>query len=154
MPKAQRKKTRKSERKHGVLFFHVRFAGAYEAEKFSELLLIDGAGRADDEKKRKTYFGDRRTGRPSWPLSCRIDSGTLSGLHGSWRSAPTAQRPPRWSKAGAEQAATGENPVLVACRRADVIVGPGRHCHCGRAARRGHAENGGRRCGCQRRFGF
>ena len=27
-------------------------------------------------------------------------------------------------KGGAEQAATGENPVLVACRRADVIVGP------------------------------
>ena len=27
-------------------------------------------------------------------------------------------------KAGAETAATGENPVLVACRRADVILGP------------------------------
>ena len=27
-------------------------------------------------------------------------------------------------KAGAKQAATGENPVLVACRKADVIVGP------------------------------
>jgi len=27
-------------------------------------------------------------------------------------------------KAGAAQAATGENPVLVACRRADVILGP------------------------------
>ena len=27
-------------------------------------------------------------------------------------------------KAGAEHAATGENPVLVACRRADVIIGP------------------------------
>lgn len=27
-------------------------------------------------------------------------------------------------KAGAKQAATGENPVIVACRRADVIVGP------------------------------
>ncbi|MBR3641287.1 MAG: DUF3842 family protein [Oscillibacter sp.] len=27
-------------------------------------------------------------------------------------------------KAGADQAAAGENPVLVACRRADVIVGP------------------------------
>lgn len=27
-------------------------------------------------------------------------------------------------KAGAHQAATGENPVLVACRKADVIVGP------------------------------
>ena len=27
-------------------------------------------------------------------------------------------------KAGAKQAATGENPVLVACRRADVIIGP------------------------------
>ena len=27
-------------------------------------------------------------------------------------------------KAGATQAATGENPVLVACRRADVIIGP------------------------------
>lgn len=27
-------------------------------------------------------------------------------------------------KAGADQAATGENSVLVACRRADVIVGP------------------------------
>lgn len=27
-------------------------------------------------------------------------------------------------KAGARQAATGENPVLVACRRADVIIGP------------------------------
>ena len=27
-------------------------------------------------------------------------------------------------KAGANQAATGENPVSVACRRADVIIGP------------------------------
>lgn len=27
-------------------------------------------------------------------------------------------------KAGAAQAATGENPVAVACRRADVIIGP------------------------------
>ncbi len=27
-------------------------------------------------------------------------------------------------KAGADEAATGENPVLVACRKADVIVGP------------------------------
>lgn len=27
-------------------------------------------------------------------------------------------------KSGANQAATGENPVLVACRRADIIVGP------------------------------
>ena len=27
-------------------------------------------------------------------------------------------------KAGAAQAATGENPVIVACRKADVIVGP------------------------------
>lgn len=27
-------------------------------------------------------------------------------------------------KAGAEEGATGENPVLVACRTADVIVGP------------------------------
>ena len=27
-------------------------------------------------------------------------------------------------KAGAMQAATGENPVIVACRKADVIIGP------------------------------
>lgn len=27
-------------------------------------------------------------------------------------------------KAGAQQAATGENPVIVACRKADVIIGP------------------------------
>ena len=27
-------------------------------------------------------------------------------------------------KAGADQAATGENPVLVACRKADIIIGP------------------------------
>lgn len=27
-------------------------------------------------------------------------------------------------KAGAAQAATGENPVVVACRKADVIIGP------------------------------
>ena len=27
-------------------------------------------------------------------------------------------------KAGAKQAASGENPVMVACRRADVIIGP------------------------------
>lgn len=27
-------------------------------------------------------------------------------------------------KAGAKKAATGENPVIVACRRADVIIGP------------------------------
>ena len=27
-------------------------------------------------------------------------------------------------KAGAKRAATGENPVVLACRRADVIVGP------------------------------
>lgn len=27
-------------------------------------------------------------------------------------------------KAGAHQAATGENPVIVACRKADIIIGP------------------------------
>jgi hypothetical protein len=27
-------------------------------------------------------------------------------------------------KAGAKQAATGENPTVVACRRADIIIGP------------------------------
>ncbi|MEE1085834.1 MAG: DUF3842 family protein [Schaedlerella sp.] len=27
-------------------------------------------------------------------------------------------------KAGADQAATGENPVVVACRKADIIIGP------------------------------
>lgn len=27
-------------------------------------------------------------------------------------------------KAGAHQAATGENPVLVACKKADIIIGP------------------------------
>ena len=27
-------------------------------------------------------------------------------------------------KAGAKQAATGENPVLVACKKADIIIGP------------------------------
>lgn len=27
-------------------------------------------------------------------------------------------------KAGADQAATGENPAIVACRKADVIIGP------------------------------
>lgn len=27
-------------------------------------------------------------------------------------------------KSGAKQAATGENPVIVACRKADVIIGP------------------------------
>ena len=27
-------------------------------------------------------------------------------------------------KAGANQAATGENPVIVACRKADIIIGP------------------------------
>ena len=27
-------------------------------------------------------------------------------------------------KAGADQASTGENPVVVACRKADVIIGP------------------------------
>jgi len=27
-------------------------------------------------------------------------------------------------KAGASQAATGENPVVVACRKADIIIGP------------------------------
>ena len=27
-------------------------------------------------------------------------------------------------KAGASQAATGENPVIVACRKADVVIGP------------------------------
>ncbi len=27
-------------------------------------------------------------------------------------------------KAGAEESATGENPVVVACRKADIIVGP------------------------------
>lgn len=27
-------------------------------------------------------------------------------------------------KSGADQAATGENPVVVACRKADVIIGP------------------------------
>ena len=27
-------------------------------------------------------------------------------------------------KAGADEAATGENPVIVACRKADIIIGP------------------------------
>ncbi len=41
---AKEKRRVKVSENTGVLFFHVRFAGAYEAEKFSELLLIDGAG--------------------------------------------------------------------------------------------------------------
>ena len=28
------------------------------------------------------------------------------------------------AKAGAHQAATGENPLIVACRKADIIIGP------------------------------
>lgn len=28
------------------------------------------------------------------------------------------------AKAGAHQAATGENPIIVACRKADIIIGP------------------------------
>ena len=31
---------------------------------------------------------------------------------------------PAMVKAGAKQAATGENPVIVACRKADIIIGP------------------------------
>ena len=48
-------------------------------------------------------------------------------------------------KAGAARAATGENAVVVNCRRADVIVGPYRHRHRGRPAGRDHPGDGRRR---------
>lgn len=46
-------------------------------------------------------------------LSCKIDAVGTNAI------ATVAML-----KAGAEEGATGENPVLVACRTADVIVGP------------------------------
>lgn len=46
-------------------------------------------------------------------LSCKIDAVGTNAI------ATVAML-----KAGAEEGATGENPVLVACRMADVIVGP------------------------------
>ena len=53
-------------------------------------------------------------------------------------------------KAGAHHAATGENAVVVGCRRADVIVETHRHRDRGFALGGGHAENGGRRRAEQR----
>jgi len=37
---------------------------------------------------------------------------------------PPRVPPPGAQKAGADEAATGENSVVVACRKADIIVGP------------------------------
>ena len=45
-------------------------------------------------------------------------------------------------KAGADQAATGENAVVVSCRRADVIIGPVGHRDRRRDAGRNHASDG------------
>ncbi|MBQ7300551.1 MAG: DUF3842 family protein [Clostridia bacterium] len=44
--------------------------------------------------------------------------------HALWAVGTNAAATAAMLKAGAKQAATGENPVLVACRHADVIIGP------------------------------
>ena len=44
--------------------------------------------------------------------------------HALWAVGINAAATAAMLKAGAKQAATGENPVLVACRHADVIIGP------------------------------
>ena len=51
-------------------------------------------------------------------ILARFDSVELSAI-GTNASATSAM-----IKAGAKQAATGENPVIVACRQAEVIIGP------------------------------
>ena len=51
-------------------------------------------------------------------ISAKYNSAVITAI-GTNSSATTAML-----KAGAKNAATGENPVIVACRRADVIIGP------------------------------
>ena len=51
-------------------------------------------------------------------ISSRFDGVTLTAV--GTNAVATASM----LKAGAKNAATGENPVAVACRRADVIIGP------------------------------
>ncbi|MBE6678742.1 MAG: DUF3842 family protein [Ruminococcaceae bacterium] len=51
-------------------------------------------------------------------ISAKYNNAVITAI-GTNSSATTAML-----KAGAKNAATGENPVIVACRRADVIIGP------------------------------
>lgn len=51
-------------------------------------------------------------------IMTRIPTATLTAV-GTNATATAAM-----IKAGAKQAATGENPIIVACRKADVIIGP------------------------------
>lgn len=51
-------------------------------------------------------------------IGARIEGASITAV-GTNASATAAML-----KAGAHKAATGENPVIVACRKADVIIGP------------------------------
>lgn len=51
-------------------------------------------------------------------ISARIKDASITAV-GTNATATSAML-----KAGAQKAATGENPVVVACRKADVIIGP------------------------------
>lgn len=51
-------------------------------------------------------------------ISARIKDASITAV-GTNATATSAML-----KAGAQKAATGENPVIVACRKADVIIGP------------------------------
>ena len=51
-------------------------------------------------------------------ISARIKNASITAV-GTNATATSAML-----KAGAQKAATGENPVIVACRKADVIIGP------------------------------
>ncbi len=74
------------------------------------------------EKKKKVIVIDGQGGR----LGClMIEKIREAGLECLVRAVGTNTLATNaMLKAGADEAATGENPVVVACREADVIIGP------------------------------
>lgn len=74
-------------------------------EKTPEIVVIDAQGGGIG---RQLIAGIRQSGAPVTITAVGTNSAATSAM----------------LKAGADRAATGENAVVVACRRADVILGP------------------------------
>lgn len=67
---------------------------------------------------------DGQSGRMGSQLIEGLRKAGLAPEHGITAVGTNALATSAMLKAGADQAATGENPVLVQCRKADIIAGP------------------------------
>lgn len=72
----------------------------------------------------KILIIDGQSGRMGSQLIEGLRKAGLGPEHGITAIGTNALATSAMLKAGADQAATGENPVLVQCRKADVIAGP------------------------------